>query len=123
MNPTYDLVAHIYRQRGFSRATYGPGPRTEGVTAHIGKELVEIRKAAEDYANSVGRDAKARTREELKYEWIDVLLLGLDGAWRAGFTPEEIVEALAEKQSRNELRDWPDWRTADPNKPIEHVRT
>jgi hypothetical protein len=26
------------------------------------------------------------------------------------------------KLAKNEKREWPDWRTADPNGPIEHVR-
>lgn len=49
--------------------------------------------------------------------------IALDGAWRCGATPEEIVAALAAKQARNEARVWSDWRTADPNKAIEHDRT
>ena len=32
----------------------------------------------------------------------------------------DALEALAE---RNEAREWPDWRTADPNKAVEHVRS
>jgi Protein of unknown function (DUF550) len=101
----FDLVAHLYRQRAFSRATFGPGERTKGICDHIRKELAEIEKDPDDIR-----------------EWIDVLLLALDGAWRAGFMPEEIVNALDEKQEENELRDWPDWRTAEPDKTIEHKR-
>ena len=101
----FDLVAHIYRQRAFSRAAFGPGHRTKGVIDHIRKELAEIEKDPDDIG-----------------EWIDVILLALDGAWRAGFLPEEIANALDDKQEQNELRDWPDWRTAEPDKAIEHVR-
>lgn len=100
-----DLVAHLYRQRAFSRATFGPGHRTAGVCDHIRKELVEIE------GNPL----------EL-FEWTDVILLALDGAWRAGHSPEDIAKALSVKQSLNETRDWPDWRTAAPDKAIEHVR-
>lgn len=102
----YDLISHLYRQRAFSRATFGPGARTEGVINHITKEFEEIRKEPTD----------------LK-EWIDVMLLAMDGAWRSGHSPEEIVAALKAKQDKNELRDWPDWRTMDPNKAIEHDRS
>jgi hypothetical protein len=101
----FDLVAHLYRQRAFSRATFGPGERTKGICDHIRKELAEIEKDPDDI-----------------FEWVDVILLALDGAWRAGLLPEDVVNALDEKQEQNELRDWPDWRTADPDKAIEHVR-
>ena len=29
---------------------------------------------------------------------------------------------IERKQTENEKRDWPDWRTADPDKAIEHIR-
>lgn len=102
---TYDLVAHLYRQRAFSRATFGPGMRTNGVTDHIAREIGEILAAPDDLE-----------------EWIDLILLALDGAWRAGHSPEDIAAMMARKQGKNELRDWPDWRTADPNRAIEHIR-
>lgn len=102
---TFDLIAHIHRQREFSERTFGPGKRSAGVVAHIRKELVEIEANPGDI-----------------FEWVDVLLLALDGAWRAGHSPEDIAAALAAKQTRNEAREWPDWRTADPNAPIEHKR-
>ena len=72
---------------------------------HIRKELLEIEAAPNDLA-----------------EWIDVVILAFDGAWRTGATPEQIVRALIAKQYKNETRKWPDWRTADPSKAIEHER-
>lgn len=104
--PTFDFLAHLRRQVEFSARTFGPGARSDGVVQHIAKELDEIRADPTDLI-----------------EWIDVVILALDGAWRAGYTPEQIVDALQAKQSRNESRTWPDWRTADPNKPIEHDRS
>ena len=56
-------------------------------------------------------------------EWVDVIILGFDGAWRSGATPEQIVAAIVEKQTKNEGRKWPDWRTADRGKAIEHDRS
>lgn len=103
--PHLDLVAHLCRQRDFSLRTFGPGPRTNGVTSHIRKELVEVEAEPGDLM-----------------EWIDVVMLALDGAWRAGHTPAAIALALATKLTRNELRTWPDWRTAAPDTAIEHVR-
>jgi hypothetical protein len=102
---TFDLVAHLRRQREFSLKTFGPGERTAGVTDHIRKELGEIEKSPLDLT-----------------EWIDVVMLAFDGAWRAGYAPETIAAALSAKLAKNEARNWPDWRTADPNKAIEHVR-
>lgn len=103
--PHFDLVAHLHRQRAFSQRTFGPGPRTGGVIAHIRKELTEIEADPGDLM-----------------EWIDAAMLALDGAWRAGHSPAAIALALATKLTRNELRTWPDWRTAAPGQPIEHIR-
>jgi hypothetical protein len=55
-------------------------------------------------------------------ERLDVVILACDGAWRAGQEPPAILDAIVAKQARNEGRLWPDWRTADPNRAIEHVR-
>jgi hypothetical protein len=100
-----DLVRHLERQSAFSEKTFGPGVRTAGVVDHIRKELREIEAKPHDLS-----------------EWIDVVILAFDGAWRAGYLPAEIVAALVAKQTKNEARRWPDWRTAAPDKAIEHVR-
>jgi len=101
-----DLIKHLTRHKEFSEKTFGPGNRTLGLCNHIAKELEEIKSSPFDLM-----------------EWIDVVILGFDGAWRAGFTPEEIAKALEVKQSINKEREWPDWRTAESGKPIEHIRT
>ncbi len=106
----FDLVQHLRRQVAFSLKTFGPGARTEGVCDHIRKELIEVQD-----------DAGAGL--PVLSEWIDVIILGFDGAWRSGATPEQIVAALVAKQTKNEGRRWPDWRTQDPSKAIEHDRT
>jgi hypothetical protein len=105
----FDLVSHLRRQIDFSARTFGPGDRTQGVIDHIRKELDEVQA---DF------DAGRATLPE----WVDVIILALDGAWRGGATPEQIVSAIVAKQSKNEARRWPDWRTADRGKAIEHVR-
>ncbi len=101
----FDLIAHIHRQRDFSKVTFGPGSKTDGILDRIRKELIEIKLTPADVT-----------------EWIDVVLLAFDGAWRAGFSPEEIATALHSKQIKNESRKWPDWRTVDPEKAIEHIK-
>jgi hypothetical protein len=99
------LVAHIHNQARWSEKTFGPGERTAGVLDHIRKELNEVEAYPTDLT-----------------EWIDVVILALDGAWRSGHSPEDIVAGLIAKQAKNEARTWPDWRTADPGKAIEHVQ-
>lgn len=103
--PQFDLVAHLIRQRAFSERTFGPGPRTAGVLDHIRKELKEIEAAPADLS-----------------EWVDVILLALDGAWRAGHEPAAIAAGIEQKQSKNEARTWPDWRTVPADRAIEHNR-
>ena len=100
-----DLIKHLHRQIAFSLKNFGPGPRTKGVIDHIHKELGEIEAAPHDLE-----------------EWVDVVLLALDGAWRSGHTPEQIVAGIEAKLTKNEGRSYPDWRTADPDKAIEHIR-
>jgi hypothetical protein len=111
----YDFVAHLTRQMVFSKATFGPGERMAGVIEHIGKEVQEV----------VASNGSAS-------EWVDVAILSLDGLTRRLWaehptkTADEIawmaVRSILDKQGKNELRDWPKWRTSDPDKAIEHIR-
>jgi len=100
-----NLIRHIERQRAFSQRTFGPGTRTEAIIDHIQKELKEIAAAPTDIN-----------------EWVDVILLAIDGAWRAGYEPEYVAAAIAAKLAKNEVREWPDWHTQPLDKAIEHVR-
>lgn len=100
-----NLIEHLHRQRAWSERTFGPGHRTGGVLDHIRKELKEIESEPLELS-----------------EWIDVAILAFDGAWRAGHSPEEIAAALSTKQSKNESRQWPDWRALPEDRAIEHVR-
>ena len=103
-----DLIKHLRRQQEWSSKTFGPpgeGQSPLGVMDHIQKELDELKD----------------NPKNLK-EWIDIMILAFDGAFKGGHTPEAIVEALEAKQTRNEARQWPDWRTAPKDKAIEHVR-
>lgn len=102
-----NLIEHIERQRKWSEQVFGPGDRTAGVIDHIRKELIEIE--SDPHPTNV-------------YEWVDVIILALDGAWRAGFNPHQICGAISQKQIINESRNWPDWRTAALDKAIEHIR-
>jgi hypothetical protein len=101
----FDVIAHLHRQKEFSLRTFGPGTRTLGVVEHIRKELKEIEAKPDDLE-----------------EWIDVVILAMDGAWRTGAKPVDIVQMWIMKQEKNERRKWPDWRMIGMDKAIEHVR-
>lgn len=112
----FDLEAHLLRQMAFSHATFGHGRRTLGVVDHISKELVEVVEAGGDSS-----------------EWVDVVILALDGLTRQlafcngeradpARVAEMAVNMIVGKQTRNEARVWPDWRTAPEGKAIEHVK-
>lgn len=93
----------VKRQKKWSKATFGDGQRTVGIIKHISKELQEILYNPDD-----------------ALEWIDVIILAFDGAWRAGLTPRQLQAALEYKQLVNRRRKWPPPGPAD--EPNEHVR-
>lgn len=101
-------AARLGRMKSFSLRTFGPGSRTNGVLNHIEKEIEEVRAKPDDLG-----------------EWVDIIILGFDGAWRSDHnrSVQEIIDAVIDKWDRNEKRVWPDWRTADPDKAIEHDRS
>lgn len=115
-----NLKQHLIRQMAFSHATFGPGERTEGVIDHIRKELIEVEEANGESS-----------------EWVDVVILALDGLTRRlaylnegnhgnrndpNLVAETACSMIIEKQTRNESREWPDWRIAGPGKSIEHIK-
>lgn len=103
----FDIIKHLYRQREWSWQNFGPPffRGFKGPLNHARKELIEIEEEPWEVE-----------------EWADALILLFDGAMRAGHTPEDLMAAIADKLDKNMLRVWPDWRDADPDKPIEHVR-
>ncbi|MCA9223804.1 MAG: DUF550 domain-containing protein [Planctomycetales bacterium] len=120
-----DFITYLTRQITFSRGAFGPARRHKGVVEHIKKELEEL----EDAGGSPD-------------EWVDLVMLSLDGLTRAvrerlregtdimqGFEPthdriaRDSVAVIVGKLAKNELRDWPDWRTASEDQAIEHDRS
>lgn len=125
-----DFHAYLARQCAVRHA-FGPGERRLGVIEHIRKELVEVETAP--------------TQAEVCQEWADVAILGMDGlrACRefirqnpeyfdgdrilAGEPTNDLVakfawELITQKQAKNELRTWPDWRGESEDTALEHVR-
>lgn len=103
-----DLAQFLGRQIEWSTATFGPGERSQGLVDHVWRELREV--------------MRAQTPEEELAEWVDVAILALDAAWRLGFTPEQVCRAMLAKAEKNRARRWPDWRSAEPGRAIEHIR-
>ena len=100
------IETYFARQIEWSRNTFGPGLRTGGIIDHIGKELKEV--AADPHDLS---------------EWVDLIILSMDGFWRHGGTAGDLLPRLLAKQRKNMARTWPDWRTVGEDKAIEHDRS
>ena len=99
-----NLANFINDKLKWSIKTFGPGLRTRGLCQHIKKELNEILESPTDIE-----------------EWVDVILLAIDGAGRAGHDGYAIMTALETKQAKNVKRSWPDeWPPQD--EAAEHVR-
>jgi hypothetical protein len=98
-----ELEAYLTRQWAWSKDTFGPALRTRGIIQHITKELREIEADPHDLM-----------------EWVDVVILAMDGFWRHGGKPEDL---LAIMQAKNLARQWPDWRTLSEHQAIEHDRS
>ena len=94
---------YIERQKQWSLETFGPGQRTEGNLKHIEKEIAEVRENPSDV-----------------YEWLDIVTLALDGAWRMGHSPKAICEGLERLLVRNKQRKW--GAPSAPDQPNEHIR-
>lgn len=97
------LQEFLSAQREWSERTFGPGKRTIGVTEHIKKEIEEVRENPEDLT-----------------EWVDIILLALDGYWRHGGQPETIMADMIAKQEKNFKRTYN--RTAE-DQPSFHVKS
>jgi hypothetical protein len=106
-NEPTTFVDYVRRQREWSAKTFGPATpendRRLGVIDHIRKECVEAEADAE--------------------EFIDIVILAIDGLWRAGFNGHQIEAMLNAKYAKNSARVWPDWRTLPATSAIEHDRS
>jgi len=99
-----DFKKYLLDQHLWAQNVFGPGARDAGLINHIKKELDEINKAPGDIE-----------------EWVDVVILALEGALRHA-NPETVIDTLLTKQKKNFSRKWPDWRTLKSNEPIEHLK-
>lgn len=98
------LIRHVaWGYEMFGTPADGRGPK--GPLDHLKKEIKEIE--ADPY------DQK---------EWIDAIILSIDGYIRAGGNIDGVLYDLFVKQEKNFTRKWPDWRLQHPDKAVEHVR-
>lgn len=109
MSPHYRWFReYVNRHFNWSFRTFGTAPNTESICTHIQKEVEEVRKNPNDLE-----------------EWIDIIILGLDGALRCQgmgkLVADDLVDALEAKLQKNIQRKW--IIPTDPTQPIEHDRT
>lgn len=100
----FDIQDYLIRQIEWSLKTFGHGMRTIGLTKHIEKECQEIRLSPNDLE-----------------EWVDVIILALEGFWRAGGTKGDLTGYLTMKQNKNLSREWPPIKPQD--EPVEHIQS
>ena len=72
----------------WSTKTFGTGKRTRGLLEHLRRELAEIEQSPDDLV-----------------EWVDVILLAMDGYQRHG--GRTLLEDLRKKHNINTWRTWP----------------
>ena len=97
------LGIFLLRQIKWSKRTFGTTKRTMGILKHILKEVDEVIAKPDDLM-----------------EWIDIIILGLDGFWRHGGSPSTIGPLLNAKAEDNYQRRYP-FPTSD-DEPSEHIR-
>ena len=72
------------------------------------------------YPNEGRFFAEIEANPEDLEEWIDVVILALDGYWRHGGEPIDLMWHLQAKQDKNYDRQWP--APGPEDEPTEHVR-
>ena len=86
---TSTIRSFLNRHIIWSRGTFGEKYSHKRICNHIRMELEEIEASPRDLT-----------------EWVDVMFLAIDGAWRAGYTKEQIEDAMHMKQRINRERKW-----------------
>lgn len=110
-------LSQLLDQMHFSLTTFGPKLRRKGIIEHIRKELDELENMPDN--------------QDHAEEWIDLLILSLDGLWRElhinqhqpwDHVPQIIRYKYKRKMQKNRDRVWPDWRDFSDEQAIEHNR-
>lgn len=103
--PRLDEMLDVHSE--WALLTFGPmtEEKRKGIIKHLRKELDEVEEDPTD-----------------PKEWIDVMILAIHGLFTLGLDGSDVLEDYFNKMLDNFEREWPDWRTADPTEPLEHVR-
>lgn len=130
---------HLARQCAIGREKFGPGERSKGVRDHILKEFVEIDKAegpverASEWVDVaiLGLDGLLRAVREMLRDQLrdrpgviydDGVVIGFNSEPTNDYVAAVAVEMIRQKQLKNELRDFGDWRGRSEDEAIEHKR-
>ena len=97
------FIDFVVERNNWSIATFGPGKCTKGIIEHIKLDLQEIEEEPLDL-----------------FEWIDVMNLALDGYFRHGGKPVQLLAMLWVKLSICKSRKYPKPKSED--EPSEHIR-
>lgn len=99
-----DFLNFLTEKKRWSYQTFGEGYKLEKICKHIESELVEIRETPNDL-----------------YEWVDLILLALDGALRVAKSPMAVLSTIYKKHQINVDREWVD--TVSEDSPSYHKET
>jgi len=81
----FSFLRYLRDLRHWSHKTFGPNPRPHGLLSYFRKE----------------NNAETEGDRTLLSLWIDMVIVGLDGAWRTGAEPETIIWHLIDRASKN----------------------
>lgn len=95
------LATFMDRLQVVSRKQFGEGKRTGSLTKKISQELEEVIAQPDDLE-----------------EWVDILILAMDGYWRHGGTSEWLLHDLHNKLCVVAERTYP---KTDEDTPVQHV--
>src|SRR5690242_2810902 len=84
-----EFLNFLEDKKRWSYRTFGEGYKLEKICKHIEAELVEVRQTPTDL-----------------YEWVDLILLALDGALRVAKSPMAVLVAIYKKHQINVDRRW-----------------
>lgn len=102
------LLRFLSEKWEHSQRVFGP-QTTTGVLNHVRSEVEEIQEEPTDIT-----------------EWVDLILLGMDGAMRScpdpKTAPQEVVRAIRDKFEVVKKRQYPDWRTLAPDEASYHEK-
>ncbi|ARB06145.1 hypothetical protein FDH38_gp091 [Dinoroseobacter phage vB_DshS-R5C] len=134
---------HLSRQCAVGREKFGPGERTKGVMDHIRKEFDEIEAEetpdgrAEEWTDVaiLGLDGLLRAVREMLRKQLSKQevphginvdrggnILGYNGEPTNDFVAAVACRMIRQKQAKNELRDFGNWRDKSEDVAIEHTR-